>query len=90
MFRRQASPLRPRSGAARQRLPQRAWRALRDTLYGSVLSYGELAKRMEPPTSARAMRSPVHPHLLPQNSVGSRPDDRIQRRPEAKAGAAGA
>ena len=34
---------------------QRAWRALRDTPYGSVLSYGDLARRMEPPSSARAI-----------------------------------
>ncbi len=34
---------------------QRAWRSLRETYYGSVLSYGELARRMEPPTSARAI-----------------------------------
>lgn len=34
---------------------QRAWRSLRDTPYGSVLSYGDLARRMEPPSSARAI-----------------------------------
>lgn len=34
---------------------QRAWRGLRDTPYGSVLSYGDLARRMEPPSSARAI-----------------------------------
>lgn len=34
---------------------QQAWRGLRDTPYGSVLSYGDLARRMEPPSSARAV-----------------------------------
>ena len=34
---------------------QRAWRGLRDTPYGSVLSYGDLARRLEPPSSARAI-----------------------------------
>ncbi|PQZ84226.1 cysteine methyltransferase [Brevundimonas sp. MYb46] len=34
---------------------QRAWRGLRDTPYGSVLSYGDLARRMEPSSSARAV-----------------------------------
>ena len=34
---------------------QRAWRTLRDTSYGSVLSYGDLARRLEPQSSARAV-----------------------------------
>lgn len=34
---------------------QRAWRSLRDTSYGEVLSYGDLARRLEPPSSARAV-----------------------------------
>ena len=34
---------------------QRAWRGLRNTPYGSVLSYGDLARRLEPPSSARAV-----------------------------------
>lgn len=34
---------------------RRAWRGLRDTSYGSVLSYGDLARRLEPPSSARAV-----------------------------------
>ena len=34
---------------------QRAWRALRDVPYGTTVSYGALAGRLRPPTSARAM-----------------------------------
>lgn len=34
---------------------QRAWRGLSDTPYGSVLSYSDLARRLEPPSSARAV-----------------------------------
>ena len=34
---------------------QRAWRALRAVPYGTTVSYGELARRVDPPTSARAM-----------------------------------
>jgi len=34
---------------------QRVWRTLGDTPYGATLSYGELARRMDPPTSARAI-----------------------------------
>lgn len=34
---------------------QRAWRGLRDTLYGAALSYDDLARRMEPPSSARVV-----------------------------------
>ncbi len=34
---------------------QRAWQALRQVRYGETVSYGELARRVDPPTSARAM-----------------------------------
>ena len=34
---------------------QRAWRALQEVPYGTTVSYGVLAGRLHPPTSARAM-----------------------------------
>ena len=34
---------------------QRAWHELRQVPYGTTVSYGELARRLDPPTSARAI-----------------------------------
>lgn len=47
---------------------QRAWRSLRDTSYGSVLSYGDLARRLEPPSSARAVGRAMPSTLYPSSS----------------------
>ena len=44
-------PLAPRGNT----FLQRAWKALRQVPYGTTTSYGELAKSLDPPTSARAM-----------------------------------